>query len=251
MISECACCAICRTSVLRYASGIQSRGSIRSSAAISPSKRSCDSGRPGTCCRSGPLPHARRRVGVPGLGRPVPALRSTGLHRPSTDHPDPLNRPNVRFYGPAGRRRCQQSGVTGGERETEPPQPTRQHRPARPRHARPRPATPPESQAHSTRVSTRAPSSVIAMVCSECEPREPSWKRSVQPSGSVKISFDVGRPPGLQRQRQPRAQHQAAAGAAGVGHVRVLVHGVAEAVAAELHVDRVAVARWRRPGWRR
>ena len=30
MISECACWAICRTSVRRYFSGIQSRGSIRS-----------------------------------------------------------------------------------------------------------------------------------------------------------------------------------------------------------------------------
>src|SRR3954468_23382028 len=31
MISECACCAICRISVLRYGSGIQSRGSMRPS----------------------------------------------------------------------------------------------------------------------------------------------------------------------------------------------------------------------------
>lgn len=45
--------------------------------------------------------------------------------------------------------------------------------------------TPAAAAGQSTRVSTRGPSSVIAMVCSECEPREPSWKRSVQPSGSV------------------------------------------------------------------
>ncbi len=41
MISECACCEIWRISVLRYASGIQSRGSMRESAAMSSSKRSC------------------------------------------------------------------------------------------------------------------------------------------------------------------------------------------------------------------
>ncbi|GAA2993588.1 hypothetical protein GCM10020229_02560 [Kitasatospora albolonga] len=39
MISECACCAICRTSVARYASGIQSLGSIRWSAATTASNR--------------------------------------------------------------------------------------------------------------------------------------------------------------------------------------------------------------------
>jgi hypothetical protein len=50
-ISECACCEICRISVLRYASGIQSLGSIlmsastlawnaRSSGVISSSERS-------------------------------------------------------------------------------------------------------------------------------------------------------------------------------------------------------------------
>lgn len=38
MISECACWAICRTSVLRYPSGIQSRGSMRWSRAIVASK---------------------------------------------------------------------------------------------------------------------------------------------------------------------------------------------------------------------
>src|SRR6478752_1413711 len=38
MISECACWAICRIRVLRYASGISSRGSTRRSAAISASK---------------------------------------------------------------------------------------------------------------------------------------------------------------------------------------------------------------------
>src|SRR6478609_1681958 len=41
MISEWACWAICRISVLRYPSGIQSRGSIRWSSAISWSNRSC------------------------------------------------------------------------------------------------------------------------------------------------------------------------------------------------------------------
>jgi len=40
MISECACWAICLMSVLRYASGIQSRGSMRWSAVMSWSKRS-------------------------------------------------------------------------------------------------------------------------------------------------------------------------------------------------------------------
>ena len=39
MISEWACWAICLMSVLRYASGIQSRGSMRWSAAMSWSKR--------------------------------------------------------------------------------------------------------------------------------------------------------------------------------------------------------------------
>ena len=37
MISECACCEIWRISVRRYASGIQSRGSMRWSVAISAS----------------------------------------------------------------------------------------------------------------------------------------------------------------------------------------------------------------------
>ncbi len=40
MISECACWAICLIKVARYASGIQSRGSIRSSAASIVVKRS-------------------------------------------------------------------------------------------------------------------------------------------------------------------------------------------------------------------
>src|SRR5579875_692212 len=40
MISECACCATCRMSVCRYFSGIQSRGSIRSLAAMVASKAS-------------------------------------------------------------------------------------------------------------------------------------------------------------------------------------------------------------------
>src|SRR6266508_94245 len=43
MISEWACWAICRISVLRYASGIQSRGSIFWSAEITASKWSCSS----------------------------------------------------------------------------------------------------------------------------------------------------------------------------------------------------------------
>ncbi len=44
MISECACWAIWRTSVLRYSSGIQSRGSIRSLAAIVRSNAASSSG---------------------------------------------------------------------------------------------------------------------------------------------------------------------------------------------------------------
>src|SRR3954447_14786828 len=43
MISECACCATCRISVVRYPSGIQSRGSIRWSAATVASKCACRS----------------------------------------------------------------------------------------------------------------------------------------------------------------------------------------------------------------
>jgi len=43
MISECACCAICLIIVLRYPSGIQSRGSIRPWRAIVASKCSLSS----------------------------------------------------------------------------------------------------------------------------------------------------------------------------------------------------------------
>src|SRR4051812_10071990 len=43
MISEWACWAICRIRVFRYAAGIQSRGSIRESAAIVSSKYRCSS----------------------------------------------------------------------------------------------------------------------------------------------------------------------------------------------------------------
>ena len=43
MISECACWAIWRTSVLRYASGIQSRGSMRPSSLTRRSNRASGS----------------------------------------------------------------------------------------------------------------------------------------------------------------------------------------------------------------
>ena len=83
-------------------------------------------------------------------------------------------------------------------------------------------------------VSTSGPSSVIAMVCSMWAPREPSALRSVQPSGSVKISSVVCRNHGSIAITSPGLQREPAAGAAVVGHVRVAVHRAADAVAAEL-----------------
>ncbi|CAD5971509.1 protein of unknown function [Streptomyces sp. KY75] len=55
MISEWACWAIWRTSVARYASGIQSRGSMRSSAATAASKTA----RRAASAASGAVPAAR------------------------------------------------------------------------------------------------------------------------------------------------------------------------------------------------
>ena len=68
MISEWACWAICRISVLRYASGIQSRGSIFWSAATTASKYACRA------------PH--RPAGGAGRGQPpVGGLAQRGLGR--------------------------------------------------------------------------------------------------------------------------------------------------------------------------
>lgn len=58
MISECACWAIWRTSEARYASGIQSRGSIRSSAATAASN---DAVRPASPAAVVSAPSAARR----------------------------------------------------------------------------------------------------------------------------------------------------------------------------------------------
>ena len=52
-------------------------------------------------------------------------------------------------------------------------------------------------------VSTIGPSSVIATVCSECAPREPSALRSVQPSGSVTSSSVVSRNQGSSATTRP------------------------------------------------
>ena len=63
---------------------------------------------------------------------------------------------------------------------------------------------------HERSVRTMGPSSVIATVCSECAPREPSALRSVQPSGSVTSSSVVGEEPRLERHHEARAQRIAA-----------------------------------------
>ena len=80
-------------------------------------------------------------------------------------------------------------------------------------------------------VSTIGPSSVIAIVCSEWAPREPSSLRIVQPSGSVWIWSVAVQEPRLDGDHQPRAQWVAATGAAVVGDVRVPVHRAADPVA--------------------
>ena len=84
-------------------------------------------------------------------------------------------------------------------------------------------------------------SSVIAMVCSEWAPREPSALRRVQPSASVTILSVVSRNQGSIAITSPGSQREAAPGPAVVRHVRIAVHGAADAVAAEVGVDRVAL----------
>ncbi len=72
MISECACCAICRISVLRYASGIQSRGSIFWSASMTSVKYASTSS-------SGAGPPRRARAAA---SRSAASAASTSPSRP-------------------------------------------------------------------------------------------------------------------------------------------------------------------------
>ena len=84
MISECACWAICRISVLRYASGIQSRGSIRWSAAITASKYSCEP----VVAADPPLRgRAQLPLGVRDLVQQGPAGRVVGRAEVVSVHP--------------------------------------------------------------------------------------------------------------------------------------------------------------------
>ena len=86
-------------------------------------------------------------------------------------------------------------------------------------------------------VSTIGSSSVMAIVCSMCAPREPSALRSVQPSGSVKISSVVCRNHGSMAITRPGLSGKPRPARAVVGDVGVAVHGPADPVAAELQVD--------------
>jgi hypothetical protein len=61
-ISLCACCDICRTSVLRYASGIQSFGSMNSSAATRASNAAIKAGSSATAFSVAFLPLPLRSV---------------------------------------------------------------------------------------------------------------------------------------------------------------------------------------------
>ncbi len=90
-------------------------------------------------------------------------------------------------------------------------------------------------------MKTIGPFSVMAMVCSEWAPREPS-----RHAGSSRPSDPEDFVGGLEEPRfdgddQAFRQLVAVVGAAVVRHVRVAVDDVANAVTAELEVDRVAV----------
>ena len=90
-------------------------------------------------------------------------------------------------------------------------------------------------------VRTCGPAAVMATVCSEWAVREPSAERIVQPSSSYPILSVARQNQGSIAMVRPGLESHAAAGAAVVGDVRGLVHGAADAVAAELAVDAVAV----------